>query len=67
MMMSKRKTPRQPVVSIYLGDHAKRLKRLESLDALAAAFGVSRSVLIQKIADGELVVIRPVDFPSRND
>jgi hypothetical protein len=27
-------------------------------------FGVSRSVLIQKIADGELLVVKAVDFPT---
>lgn len=65
--MVKRKTPRQPVVSIYLGDREKRLIRLQKLDALAASFGITRSVLVQKIADGELVITRPVDFPSQND
>jgi hypothetical protein len=60
---SKRKTPRQPIVSVYLGDRQKRLERLARLDAIAEQFGVNRSVLIQKIADGELVV-KAVDFPA---
>jgi hypothetical protein len=58
--MTKRKTPRQPIVSIYLGDRDKRLERLAKIDAIAAQFGVNRSVLMQKIADGELVVTRAV-------
>jgi hypothetical protein len=60
----KRKTPRQPIVSIYLGDREKRLERLARLDAVAEQFGVNRSVLIQKIADGELLVVKAVDFPA---
>jgi hypothetical protein len=60
-MAQKRTTPRQPVVSIYLGDNEKRPERLAKLDEIASQFGVNRSVLIQKIADGELVVVRPDD------
>lgn len=63
-MAEKRRTPRQPVVSIYLGDKEKRLERLKKLDAVAERFGVNRSVLIQKIADGELIVVKAVDFPA---
>ncbi len=64
-MTQKRKTPRQPNISIYLGDKEKREERLIRLDAIAAKFEVTRSVLIQKIADGELAVVRPVDAPSQ--
>jgi hypothetical protein len=52
-------------VSIYLGDKEKRLERLSRLDKIAEEFGVSRSVLIQKIADGELKVVKAVDFPEQ--
>lgn len=64
-MTQPRKTPRQPNISIYLGDKEKRAERLIRLDAIAAQFGVTRSILIQKIADGELVVMKGVDFPER--
>jgi hypothetical protein len=57
-MAKKRTSPRQPVVSIYLGDREKRLERLARLDEVAARFSVNRSVLIQKIADGELIVVK---------
>jgi len=62
-MTKKRNSPRQPIVSIYLGDSTKRLERLAKLDAVAAQFGVNRSVLIQKIADGELIVMKAVSPP----
>lgn len=64
-MPTKRKTPRQLPVSFYMGDKDVRPQRLAKLDAIAAQFGVNRSVLVQKIADGELVVVRPVDAPSQ--
>jgi hypothetical protein len=57
-MTYKRKTPRQPTASFYLGDKEKSPIRLQRLDAIAAQFGVNRSVLLQKIADGEFIVIR---------
>jgi hypothetical protein len=60
-MTYKRKTPRQPTASFYLGDNEIRPLRLARLDALAAKFGVNRSVLLQKIADGELIVAKPTD------
>jgi hypothetical protein len=63
-MTSQRKTPRQPNISIYLGDKEKRAERLVKLDAIAAQYGVTRSILIQKIADGELLVLKAVDFPA---
>lgn len=64
-MAYKRPTPRQPNVSIYMGDKEKRQERLSRLDKIAEQFGVSRSVLIQKIADGELKVVKAVDFPEQ--
>ncbi len=65
-MTKRRKTPRQPNVSIYLGDKEKRKERLDKLDGIAAHFEVTRSVLIQKIADGELIVVKAVDFPTKD-
>jgi len=65
MMAKKRTSPRQPTVTIYLGDRIKRLERLRKLDEIAAKLGVNRSVLIQKIADGELIVIKAIDFPQK--
>jgi hypothetical protein len=55
-----RKTPRVPNIAIYLGmpdemQHAGRC----ALDKLATEYGVNRSVLIQKIADGELQICKP--------
>lgn len=66
-MSGKRKTPRQPVVSIYLGSQEKRIERLAKLDAIATQLGVSRSVLIQKIADGEFIVLKSVDLEKKHD
>jgi hypothetical protein len=60
-MTKKRKTPRQLSVSIYLGDQETRPVRAAKLDEIAAQFGVSRSVMFQKIADGELIVVKPED------
>ena len=57
-MTNERKTPRQPTLSFYLGAKENREKRIAKLDELAASFGVTRSVLLQKIADGELIVIK---------
>jgi len=59
MTAKQRKTPRQLSISIYLGDAEVRPQRVARLDAIAAQFGVNRSVLIQMIADGKLIVIRP--------
>jgi hypothetical protein len=64
-MTQKRKTPRQPNVSVYLGDKEKREERLAKLDEIAAKFEVTRSVLLQKIADSELIVVKSVDFPQK--
>ncbi len=64
-MAKKRTSPRQPTVTIYLGDRVKRIERLARLDEIAAKFGMNRSVLIQKIADGELLVVKAVDFPLK--
>jgi hypothetical protein len=64
-MAKKRTSPRQLPVSFYLGDKDRRPERLARLDAIAEQFGINRSVLIQKIADGELIVVKAVDFPER--
>jgi hypothetical protein len=55
-MTKKRTTPRQPNLSIYLGSREERQRRLNSLDAIAEAYGISRSAFIQKLADGEFVI-----------
>lgn len=65
-MAKKRTSPRQPTVTVYLGDREKRLERLARLDEIAAKFGVNRSVLMQKIADGELIVVKAVDNPIKS-
>jgi|GEM_PF-5646043 len=57
-MTTKRKTPRPATLSIYLGNSEKRIERTAKLDELAAQFGLTRSVLIQKIADGEITLIK---------
>jgi hypothetical protein len=58
--MAPRKTPRLPVATFYLGDRVKRPARLARLDDLAKQFAVeNRSQLIAKIADGELMIVRP--------
>lgn len=66
-MAKKRTSPRQPNVSIYLGDKETRAERLVKLDAIATQLGVSRSVLIQKIADGEFIVLKSVDLEKKHD
>ena len=58
-MTKKRTTPRQPNITIYLGSGENRERRLATLDELANKHGVTRSVLLQKIADGELIVSLP--------
>ncbi len=57
-MTYKRKKPQESPVSFYLGEKEKKKARVEKINELAASFGVTRSVLLQKIADGELIVIK---------
>ncbi len=57
-MPQKRKTPRPANITIYLGNSETRKERTAKLDELAAQFGLTRSVLIQKIADGEITLIK---------
>lgn len=57
-----RKTPRiAPALSVYLGSQEVAARRLEALDKLAAQLGMSRSKMIQLLADGKLTltVARP--------
>lgn len=55
-----RKTPRIQPSSVYLGDKYKRFYRESKLKEIATAHGLEgKSELIQKIADGDLVVINP--------
>lgn len=60
-----RKTPRIQPASIYLGNPEQRERREANLDAIASKFDLgSRSELFQKIADGELIVVKP---PRKQD
>lgn len=52
-METKRKPQKQAPISFYLGDKVTAKVRKARLDALAAELGITRSVLIQQIADGE--------------
>ncbi len=56
--MTTRKTPRPPTLSFYLGKGDKREERIAKLNTIAEQFNMSRSELLQKIADGDLLVIR---------
>lgn len=53
------RTRKPPPVSFYLGDKESRDRRVASLERIAEQFGTTRSVLLQQIADGELIVSRP--------
>jgi hypothetical protein len=66
-MAAKRKTPRQPVIRFDLGSRQKLQGRLTRLDAIAGQFGVTHSVLIRTIADGDLRIMRAVDEQSQGD
>jgi hypothetical protein len=57
--MTKRESTstRTSPASFDLGDREARDRRMRNLDALAKRFGLTRSVLLQKIADGEITVI----------
>ena len=50
--MSNRTKPQSPPVSFYLGDKEEAARRKASLEAMAKARGVNRSILVQLIADG---------------
>lgn len=55
--MPARKNPRPAPKSFYLGDRETADQRCLALDELAKTLGLTgRSVLIQQIADGALVV-----------
>lgn len=49
-----KKAPRVDLISISLGPEPLRSERIHRLDALAASLGVSRSGLVQLIADGRV-------------
>lgn len=62
-----RNTPRPNPISVYLGDKAVYERRVSALDDLASRFNardargnISRSVLIQMIADGEISLVKTV-------
>lgn len=56
-MTTKRiETKKTPPVRFYLGEKPERERRLKSLDEIAEKFGITRSVLLQRIADGDFVV-----------
>ena len=55
---SARKTPKPPPKSFYLGDRELADKRVEKLEQIAHQFGLTRSTLLQAIADGQLIVIK---------
>lgn len=44
-------------LTIYLGGKAEAERRLRSLDGLASRLGVSRSKMIQMLADGKLMLV----------
>lgn len=55
----KRKTPRPTTATFYLGDESNRVRRLAELDELAAEHGMSRSQLLQAIADRKIKLCKP--------
>lgn len=59
-MKRERKTPRPQPKSFYLGAGDDAERRLSRIEEIAKELGVTRSVLLQKIADGEFEV-RPVE------
>ena len=49
-----------PAFSVYLGPPDTARKRLAALDGLAKSLGVSRSEMMQMLADGKfLLVVNP--------
>lgn len=55
----------KPLLSVYLGTPEIAQKRLVALDGLADSLGVSRSELIQMVADGKLLlVVSPPSAPA---
>ncbi len=53
-----------PLVSFDLGEGDTRDQRLKMLEALTKRFGATCSVLLQKLADGELVVSAREEAPE---
>lgn len=60
---AQRKNPRPRPRSFYLGNTTMADERLVKLDEIAERFGLTRSTLLQAIADGELVVVKPKAKP----
>lgn len=58
-----RKNPRPRPRSFYLGNTKVADQRLEKIDEIAERFGLTRSTLLQAIADGELIVVKPGEKP----
>lgn len=54
--LSRTRKKRPAPKTFYLGDGEVSARRMQQLEQLAARFGVTRSVLIQQIADGKLKV-----------
>lgn len=44
-------------VTIYLGNEPERQRRLARLDEIATRHGVTRSQLLQRLADGEMEIM----------
>ena len=55
--MDKKRNFRAQNITIYLGAGSERLRRLDRLDAIAEQYGVTRSQLLQRLADGELEIM----------
>jgi len=67
-MTKKSETPskKTPPVSFYLGADGERDRRLKSLEIIAEKYGFTRSVLLQKVADGELALCTPTEYAAQN-
>lgn len=59
MINTVRKTKRPATISFYLGDKPVREERIAAIDAIAGKYGMTRSQMLQAIADGELVLSKP--------
>jgi hypothetical protein len=54
------------MLSVYLGPEPVASRRLKALDGLAGQLGVSRSKMVQMLADGKLTlaVVPPMSAPG---
>lgn len=55
--MDKKLTRKASPVSFDLGDQETRDQRMKRLEALARRFNTTPSILLQKIADGEILLV----------